>query len=519
MLNQPLAVAALFPLLLGSALGAQDGRDVHPWVAEIRIPSFCSFGLDFGFQTNWFDAGEGLGLTFEGEPEDLLSEAVERLNGGEVTAQVLHQLVFGLAFTERFKEEHIQLLDSCFQLYAAEVEEDGENFELRVDFASALSLGAILLNSRELLDRCLEQYEGASKLEPDDHRVWSAMSGKCMYFYVKTREFEEDPSLLDQMLEYAKAAVDAAPKELGPHLRLAGQRVGLISFTHPEDALSVMADAMEELADGARSCEGGEEVAACAEICWTYYSMLPLLAEATFGEAPARSSSETGPDVEVIEARLEDDFEGLSKIEDVDLKVECARVLWLAQLFAGDESEDEARREQVQEHGLREAEAYRMAVAAPGFGRPRPRLVEALVEVASADEDWRALAAHLHRSGEDAAALDALGEIEAPTFAEDLAGAILQLRLGRIEEGLERLEELAERLEEAEEMEGGAVPLHHAHGVALALAGQYEQALVQLEVAAELMEDEEALEEVLEAVRAALDEDQALAPRGPVLGG
>ncbi|MDG1049429.1 MAG: hypothetical protein P8R46_04410, partial [Planctomycetota bacterium] len=382
MLNQPLAVAALFPLLLGSALGAHDGRDVHPWVAEIRVPSVSSFEMNFGYQTGWFDAGEGLAPTFEGEPEELLSEAAERLNGGEVTAQVLHQLVFGLASTEQFKEEHIQLLDGCFKLYAAEVEEDAEDFELRLDFASALSLGARLLRSRELLDGCLEQYEGALELEPDDHRVWSAMSGQCLVLYLRTREVEEDPSLLDQAVEYAEAAVDAAPKELGPHLRLADQEIMFLLFSQPEDPASVMADAMEELADGARSCEGGEEVAACAEICWTYYRMMPLFGEAIFGEAPALSSSETGPDVEVIEARLEDDFEGLSKIEDVDLKVECARVLWLAQLFAGDESEDEARLEQVQEHGLGEAEAYRLGVGlCPMFGRPRPRFVEALVEV------------------------------------------------------------------------------------------------------------------------------------------
>ncbi|MDG1491153.1 MAG: hypothetical protein P8R43_04625, partial [Planctomycetota bacterium] len=515
MLNQPLAVAALFPLLLGSASGAQDGGDVHPWVAKVRVPAVSFFELNFGYSTDWFDAGEGLAPTFEGEPEELLSEAAERLDGGEMTAQVLHQLVFGLVGTDQFEEGHIRLLDGCFQLYAAEVEEDAEDFELRLKFASALSLGARLLRSRELLDGCFEQYESALELEPDDHRVWSAMSGKCFGFYLRTREVKEDPSLLDQALEYAEAAVDAAPKELGPRLRLAGCQMGLVAARQAEDAVSLIADAMEELADGARSCEGGEEVAACAEICWTYYRTIPLLLEATSGEAAAPSPSETGPGVEVIEARLEDDFEGLSKIEDGDLKVECARALWIAHLLAGDESEDEARLEQVQDHGLEEAEAYRIGVRVPSmFGRPRPRLVEALVEIASADDDWSVLAAHFHRMGENAAALDALGELEAPTFAQDLAEAILQLRLGRTEEGLERLEELGERLEEAEEMKGGAAPLHHAHGVALALAGQYEQALVQLEVAAELMEDEEALEEVLEAVRAELEEEQTVAGRG-----
>jgi len=295
MLQQLRSGTALLPLLVGLASGAQDGEDVHPWVATIPVPETASLGVDFGYSSKWFDKGEVLPQTFEGEPQDLLEDAAARLDAGEVTARVLHQLAFGLVRTGRFGEGHLRLLDGCFQLYAAAVEADAEDFELRVDFASALSLGAMLLRSRELLDGCLEQYEGALELEPGDHRVWSRMSMDCFYFYLRTREVEEDASLLDQALEYAEAAVEAAPEELGPHVRLADLQVGIVAARLPEDAVSALADAMEALADGARGSEGGEEVAVCAEVCWCWYLTMPLLMEATPGEGAAPAGPEPGP--------------------------------------------------------------------------------------------------------------------------------------------------------------------------------------------------------------------------------
>ena len=117
----------------------------------------------------------------------------------------------------------------------------------------------------------------------------------CFYFYLPPREVEEDASLLDQALEYAEAAVEAAPEELGPHVRLAELLVGIVAARLPEDAVSALADAMEALADGARGSEGGEEVAVCAEVCWCWYLTMPLLMEATPGEGAAPAGPEPGP--------------------------------------------------------------------------------------------------------------------------------------------------------------------------------------------------------------------------------
>lgn len=488
----------MFSATLLLSLAAVHGIDEAQWLARVDMPSL--YHAQMNLVVADADLGvEGYDMGFPADPREMVQQAEEKLNTGDRSAQTLHQAVRGLAALRR-GEELSQILPACLGTYAQEIEVDPGNAHLRVGFAKALSLAGMLSRDDRYFADADLQFAAATGAAPEDVDV--RLDHATMLVIRTMNNRRPDEAWIEGAVSIAAAALKLAPGEVGPQWRHFHARYVQLALRMKQDgalpALEIAALA-DELTATTADVEGSELLALTAEGYW-FVANLP-------GRVDPQEGVALPADDETVRRRMQGFPERLIAAGvPRGMQLNLAASWWTLRAFAGDVEGWEEAAKVAQSLGLPEDQALTLALmgfhrrGAPEAARAVAKL---LGEVNQTEPIHRAMAVYLNEIGDDAAALEALSQIQEPDIAVSLASAILRLREGDRARARAELTALLPALE--------AKPLcgdvEHALGVAMALDGELTLALPYLERAAVKLKAAEGVRETLAEVKALLAAD------------
>ena len=478
------AAALMFAPATGTA--SQDA-----WVDRLEIPHIFEMDFDVEVDSSAMGIPSGYDLGFGGSPEELVAGARERMEDGDGSARVLHELLWGLLRTGALQQEDMRYIEACLNRYDAEMRDAPEDIDKRMGFAHALGLTFRLTGVERFCDDALEQLTLAAELSPKDWRIHAERASLYHRRYsMGANNGKPEPEWLEASIEAAEAGLRASPKELGAHWCLF--HTGAMAALAEDDGalkLKRYTELADVLAEGAAECEGGEVLALCGQAyCLAMY--IPSLIQ-------DEKKSEAVLDDE-LRARLTRFFENLEAAPEHPILARVAPAGWMLHALTHPVAEDAARLEIVVGAGMDEEWARATALVLHqrgGHVEGVAELAEALAEDAERDETRCALASYYHRVDADQRALDQIEALTELTPAQAAAHGILLLRTGEHERALDVLAGITDP---PQEWPGFT---EHALGVALALNERPEDAAAKLEEAVARLAEPDNARKTLDELR------------------
>ena len=474
------------------------------WIERLELPELVSVEIQFGVTTGELGMETGYDLGFEGDSQEMVDDARQRLGEGELEARLLHQLLLGMYRSEELEEEWeelgedwLEMLELCAAVYWKELEAEPDSVALRMGLAGVLELGFLVTNSPGFFDLALEQCEEAAALDRGDWRIPSEMAKLCFVRFMKTEQAGAWDEWREAGVGYARDSISAAPNEGGPHLQLFFIQYFAIVREGGSDMLVHLAAAADELADSVAVVDDAELLGVCAEAFWLSVC-LPGLVDPDGQEAPAEGWPEMPGEADEVVERLHALRAMLAEAPEGEVVARAALVCLIACLLSGESVDWEDVLEEAVEAGADVQEALIAGLGVcqrSGCDALEAELVERLEAEAEEDNSFYVLTSFHAKAGDHERALECLEQVQEEDSKRALVRGVLLLRTGASEAALTVLEELAEDPPEQ------AGYYAHALGVALALAGRHAEALEQLQEASELLEEGEGVEETIEEVR------------------
>ncbi len=497
MRSQSLILAALTSLGVQTP-DAEQAEQAARWRERLFFPEVR---VDFQLRLSVEDV---LGTT-RLDPGERLEQAESRAEDGDVFARLdLALALLGVGERDRAKDEFDDLRGELAQ----RLERDRE------DWPTVAALGEVAANyGRAFRDTdALRAADGMLRASfARDDELWRAPATLgSLYIWLAIRAGasgaeDEMAKMLDASMEFAELSIASAPDELRPHAVLYMARTW-------SAAVEARGDAQANLRS---SMESAEELLAAADLAES-----PELVEGLAGlvvtTAAVGACFESGDPREAFAQLDEDVRERLSSLGD-DLVLLADHRLYAAQstlthwLLAWlQESDDEAR---LFEEALASGQATDVLIMKLGLElsaeswEASAELCASLLE--ESDELRTRLAvghanARLGDLEQSTAHFEAALEHDGDSAEARVGLAIATLLLGGDADEADR--SLEEFLDEAPDDHPAAPAARYARATALALAGEYAEALELLETCAE-----EASSKVVDDVRATLEEVRELA--------
>lgn len=484
----------MFDLLVGGslALGLMAGAyGQEAWVDRLKIADLYELDLDLTVDSSAMGISTGFDLGFEKDSEELLANARQRMEDGEVSARVQHEILRGLIRTNALGNEDLKLLESCLNSYDAELREAPEDVDKRMGFANALSLAFRVLGAETFFEDASTEISRAAEISPNDWRIHAELATMCLRRYsVGEENGEPEPQWLEKCIEAAEAGLSASPKALGAHWCLFHMRTMAALAVEEGDAkFEKFGKWSDVLAKGAAECEGGDLLALCGQASWFVVYIPSLFQDEAKGEAePSDDERE----------RLTSFFANLEAAPEHPILARIAPAGWIVHALTHPVAEDAARMDVVVGAGMDRESARAMAFALHrhrGHVTGVAELAEALAGDAERDETRCALVHYYCHEDEDKRALEQLQSLTEWNPARTTAHGVLLLRTGEHARALEVLETITAPSEKWPGL------TEHALGVALALNDRLEDAAAKLEEAVALLSEPDDARKTLAEVR------------------
>ena len=493
-------------VLLASVLALPLSPDEESWLSRLELPTRFTHSIrsspiafERAIELKRFE------LDFpEGDPEEIVQNAKERIEAGEAPARLLHQGAYALLLMEE-NEAGWKWLMAALDAYTAVIDEEPDHFEHRMYFAHALHSAGRMTGGDEFFEAMVEAYEAAGDIEPGDFRPATHCSWAFLYRWLRAKG-EGEVEWLDVSLEFAERAVEADSTEADGHWMLFEVGCVRLNVTYEGGRrgkgveLVAVADVLLEGCEDLDDSERSDMVRFAGHFFRASFSLMTLSADPDEEERSDLLAAMSA-DIELVMA--EERFVELSG----SLGEVVAATFWAfrCNTMEADDESWEADLERVCEMGLvREIATGMVAVFAQRRGHDTiaAKAASLLEEEIESDQGRAALVAYCYEASDFEAALEALDGYEETAPETEIQRAVILLRMGQRDEARELLEELAEEHDESGH-------LYHALGVARALDGELEGAIEALDTAADLLEDDEDVLETLAELEELLEDEAA----------